>query len=115
MGEAKEGGSLRVCFNQCSQRAFDRIPKSVRNTIAAVQEGIQKSVLQRFPDALPSSGFRCSCENKRVGGVAHSLHLLGVARDFVLRLNNRPLPVIPGLRLVWESSKQVLHAEVDDG
>jgi len=102
---------VKVCFNECSQKAFAKIPPSLQGFILEVQEGIQRAVLQQFPGAYPTSGFRCGCENRRCGGMAHSLHLVGMARDFGgipagLRI------VIPGLKVVPEPQNKIYHFEV---
>lgn len=103
--------SVKVAFNGCSQRFFDKLPESIRGTIAALQSGIESSVLRRFPGAIATSGFRCSCENRRVGGVAHSFHLLGLARDYV-GIPFDSACEIAGLKVIPEPEKGVHHFEV---
>lgn len=102
---------VKVCFNECSQKAFRKLPESLRLYIMEVQEGLQNAVLRQFPDAYPTSGFRCVCEGRRCNSMAHSLHYVGCARDFGgipqgLRI------VIPGVRVVAEPMKKIYHFEV---
>lgn len=94
-------------FNQCSRDALAKMPESMRNTIKAMQEGIENAVRRLFPRCRATSGYRCSCENNRCGGKPHSLHLVGMARDYA----NDPLfpSVIPGFRVIRETN--CIHVE----
>lgn len=101
---------MRYAFNSCSEKALRDMPQSMSSTIKSVQDGIESTVLRYFPSAKPLSGFRCTCENTRCGGVAHSLHLVGCARDYVL-CDGFPSS-LPGLRVIFERAKNVVHVEV---
>lgn len=99
---------VQVCFNTCSEKCLRGFPPAIRDTILALQVGIHKSVLRVFPGAVASSGFRCQCENTRVGGKAHSLHLVGAARDYCL-VNEFPRAV-NGLKVIRE--RDHFHVEL---
>jgi len=107
-GQASKAFGFRAFFNACSGKALFGMPGTVRRTILALQSGIESAVLRVAPKAVATSGFRCSCENRRCGGVVHSLHLVGAARDFI------PPGVvpggIPGLRVIREKTHD--HVEV---
>lgn len=111
MADRQEKALVKVAFNACSEKAFSRLPASLQGFILEVQSGIQNSVLRVYPGARATSGFRCACENGRVGGLAHSLHLVGMARDFV-GVHLGDLKPIPGLKQIPEPKKGVLHCEV---
>jgi len=101
---------IKVCFNRCSREAFDKLPGWVQDTIIAVQTSIHNAVLRVFPGARPTSGFRCGCENARVGGQPHSLHLWGLARDYA------PSPDwpsrVPRFKVIKE--RNCVHVQVDE-
>lgn len=94
-------------FNQCSRDALADMPKSMRDTIKAMQEGIEAAVLRVFPSARSTSGFRCTCENFRCGGKSHSLHLVGMARDY--GRDPRFPRYIPGFNVIFED--ECVHVE----
>jgi len=107
-GQASKAFGFRVFFNTCSGKALFAMPGSVRRTILALQSGIESAVLRVSPKAVATSGYRCSCENRRCGGVAHSLHLVGAARDYI------PAGIVPdtisGLRVIREIDHD--HVEI---
>lgn len=94
-------------FNKCSRDSLAKMPESMRNTIKAMQEGIENAVRRLFPRCRATSGYRCVCENTRCGGKSHSLHLIGMARDYEL---DPAFPrVIPGFKVIFESD--CIHVE----
>lgn len=99
---------IRITFNECSRKLFRELPEWLQLSIASVQKAIQRSVLQKFSKARATSGFRCSCENRRVGGVGHSRHLFGLARDYALD-GDFPRD-IPGCKVI--PSKNCFHVEL---
>lgn len=94
-------------FNQCSLDALAAMPKPMRDTIKAMQEGIESAVSRVFPGRRPTSGYRCACENSRCGGKSHSLHLVGMARDYAV--DYRFPSYIPGFIVIRE--KNCVHVE----
>lgn len=63
---------------------FAKLAPAIQVAISCYQEQIQREVDTKNPGRFrPTSGFRCASENARVGGVPDSLHIWGMARDFV--------------------------------
>jgi len=93
--------------NQCSRDALAQMPRAMRDTIKTMQEGIDTAVRRLFPGARTTSGYRCMCENTRCGGKPHSLHLVGMARDYAI--DPRFPRVVPGFRVIVES--KCIHVE----
>lgn len=108
--EEKKYG-IRITFNECSRKLFCGLPEWLQISIASVQSAIHRSVLQVFPGARSTSGFRCSCENVRVGGQYHSRHLFGLARDYSCS-SDFPRD-IPGCKVIVE--KNCIHVELSHG
>jgi len=94
-------------FNKCSREALAEMPESMRNTIKTMQDGIEIAVSRLFPERRATSGYRCVCENTRCGGKPHSLHLVGMARDY--GVDPRFPLSIPGFRVIFE--RNCIHVE----
>lgn len=71
--------------------AFKRLPSFYQQYITDKHCELRNYVFSVFKNTkykpLFTSGFRSSAVNKKVGGVSDSLHLYGLAIDFVLMSN----------------------------
>jgi len=66
------------------QEVFTRFGPTLALVISGYQEIIQVEVDRKNPGKFrPTSGFRAASHNSLVGGVPDSLHIWGMARDFV--------------------------------
>jgi len=101
---------MKYAFNPCSERWLGGMPKALRDTVMAMQEGIETAVLRSYPGAIATSGVRCPVYNATLPGAsAHSLHILGCARDYRLDSMDGSQP-IPGVRVM--KHRDHWHVEV---
>lgn len=96
------------------EEAYKKLPKSFQYFISCIQKKIQKAVEKKFPQAIPTSGFRCHKINQKYGGKSNSLHLFGLARDFYSLYPITQDKICPTLQ-VFKSKKNVYHVQLKRG
>lgn len=98
-----------------NKEAFERLPVSLRYFIHSQQNLLVDKVVRKVrsiygEDGLKclrkTSGFRSIQTNRRVGGVADSLHLFGCAVDFAKDgiFKEKPIPVCCNLECIDSGS-----------
>lgn len=79
-----KASSAYDCSEKLNQIGFKRLPAFFQLLVKQSQQKIQEAVEKYNPGRKirPTSGFRSVENNIKVGGVADSLHIFGLARDF---------------------------------
>jgi len=105
--------SIKVCFNEQSQRVFDLLPETEKARIILEQQKIQDAVWKLYPGLRATSGFRCVDYDKTVSHKVPykpvSRHIGGNARDFSLPSVVHTVGYVLELKLYIYTESDHLH------
>jgi len=87
---------FKICYNQPSQKVFERFPGTLKNLIEIAQGTLDGVVIGLDPSAIKTGGFRCPSYNTEIGGTPDSEHIWGLATDW--RKKESTLAIVPELR-----------------
>lgn len=102
-----------------NSEAFKRLPDFFQDYIANLQTSMQLQIKKAFEDDIRNvvftSAFRSPYINKQCGGVSDSLHLHGLAVDFVFekkfgkiryieKLKHIPLSILDSFEIFFEKT-----------
>lgn len=96
------------------EKCFARLSPVIQMAITQFQIAIQSEVDKKNPGKFrPTSGFRSPQQNAAVGGVVDSLHIWGMARDFVPFDGDFSVPPsVCSRRFLVRRSARCWHVEV---
>ena len=82
-----------LCYSATAERMhIENVPdESSLVNLKALIEYIVQPIMEEFPSAMITSGYRCKELNREIGGVKNSQHLKGQAVDLVIVMQGKTI------------------------